>query len=207
MGADGAELKTLADKKGTKWSELLSQQLRSNTYEDMEQLEQLQQLQKKQLKSALKKKWHKRVDDLIEGQFASGNSQQIGGLSQASEPIARSRPIGRGSRIDTTKPHRVPSDFTLPEEDNTDRIMVIVKKRPAPQTPETMNTQTLNQLDDQSSLFNRELQQQPMAGGNVNEHTRRILDDKFGIMKESIFTTNNHLGLKGVPKFGSDEVF
>lgn len=42
---------------------------------------------------------------------------------------------------------------------------------------------------------------------NIGEHARRVIDDKFGIMRDSIFTTNNHLGLKGVPKFGSDEEY
>lgn len=36
-------------------------------------------------------------------------------------------------------------------------------------------------------------------------HERKILDDAFEIIKESKFSTNNHLGSKGVPKFGSEQ--
>lgn len=39
------------------------------------------------------------------------------------------------------------------------------------------------------------------------EHLRRILNDDFGILKESRFSTNNHLGHQGVPKFGSEDEY
>lgn len=60
-------------------------------------------------------------------------------------------------------------------------------------------------LTSASSTADRSLG--PLNQGNVNEHARRIMDDRFGIIKESVFSTNNHLGLKGVPKFGSDEEY
>lgn len=47
----------------------------------------------------------------------------------------------------------------------------------------------------------------PSDQTNLNQHARRILDDGFGIMNESKFSTNNHIGFKGVPKFGSEEEY
>lgn len=47
----------------------------------------------------------------------------------------------------------------------------------------------------------------PVEPSNLNQHARRILDDSFGIMNESKFSTNNHIGFKGVPKFGSEEEY
>lgn len=39
------------------------------------------------------------------------------------------------------------------------------------------------------------------------EHLRRILNDEFGILKESKFSSNNHLGEHGVPKAGSEDEY
>lgn len=42
---------------------------------------------------------------------------------------------------------------------------------------------------------------------SASEHQKNIQNDKYGVLKEAIFTTNNHLGHKNPPKFGSEEVY
>lgn len=59
---------------------------------------------------------------------------------------------------------------------------------------------------DQSSPERRPMgsQRQPQ---DQQQHNRRILNDAFGILSKSVFSSNNHLGQKEVPKWGSEEEY
>lgn len=100
-------------------------------------------------------------------------------------------------------------------EGQDERLAVIlIKRKPqlvglegGQQPAQTISSNSLR--DGASSSAPGQPQQQPPVrhGVNMAEHARRILDDKFDILRHSIFSTNNQLGTKEVPKFGSDEQF
>lgn len=133
--------------------------------------------QKKQLKAALKKKWHKIVDELIDDQFAGSP-----GASELSQPIQRLREPQKRNPNGDLFADRQPS------------LQDLSSGQPAG----AQSVDQQQQQQQQQAFFAREPSKQ---------HLRNIMEDNFGILKESKFTTNNHLGLKGAPKFGSDESF
>lgn len=158
-------------------------------------------------KQVLRKRWHKLADDLIDGVFAKQQQQQQDSKSSKSSYKKKNW---------STKQQQQ-------DKDGIEKIMILMKK---PLSESTLDSDDININNENNNLNNllltsppqQEQQQQtaslPSASNlnrrpnvNMQEHARRILDDKFGIMKESMFTTNNHLGLKGVPKFGSEEEY
>lgn len=165
-----------------------------------------QREQEEMAKQVLRKRWHKLADDLIDDVFASKQQENL-------------------KTLDTS--YKKKKWFTKQQQqqerssDNGFEKIMILMKKPLSETasdPEDINTDNENNNPNNLLLTLPPQKQQQTANlpalnsirrPNVNtqEHARRILDDRFGIMKESIFTTNNHLGLKGVPKFGSDEEY
>lgn len=160
----------------------------------------------------LKKKWHKLVDELIDNELPSSSSSSSSRASLTSaqmmvnEPIARRRqPVAAASQMQQQQPGMI--------DDDSEKIVLVVKRKPAldlnaagsgaPISPALI---AFNNLDLANG--NGQQQQQPSRSPmNMLEHQRKILNDGFDIRRESIFTTNNHLGQKGVPKFGNDEQF
>lgn len=104
---------------------------------------------------------------------------------------------------------------TTTTNDNGEILRQLLQMALYMQNKQIQQQQQLDELEDNSLAML--IKRKPMAEAaelpatrqpaNMNEHARNILDDTLGIRRDSIFTTNNHLGLKGVPKFGSDEQF
>jgi len=142
---------------------------------------------------ALKKRWHELVDELIDRSYPSA-SEKYQKKSDSQNAQKRKR--------------------WMPSHEGDEKIMIIMKK--PPQDEDISARSNKNQMESEldggvrfNNLIDNTSQQQPIHRRPVNmdEHARGVLDDKFGIMRESIFTTNNHLGFKGVPKFGSEEEY
>lgn len=191
-----------------------------------------QQQREEKTKQALRKRWHKLADNLIDDLLANQQQQQQQRYQLNDNNSLKSLDSSYKKKKWSTKQQR---------EDDSDngfeKIMILMKKP----SSKSVDSDVMNADNGNSNnlLLTSQPQQTMLLGGaneaiglqkpsqysqsgdsnlqslnsiirpnaNSQEHARRVLDDKFGIMKESIFTTNNHLGLKGVPKFGSDEEY
>lgn len=159
-------------------------------------------------KAPLKSKLHKFIDTIIDEEIAAANiydaqQQRLATASKVGVPIARRRLLANDKPVQTSDHEQnfglnkrlvnLASDENLSLNDNV--------------KPLSLNAADSNLL----TISNKELGQQSdlrqTATISPAEHARRIHNDGYGILKEATFTTNNHLGEKGVPKFGSDEAF
>lgn len=141
----------------------------------------------KQKKLAIKRKLHKLVDEIIDESVAADEALR--------EEVAAAT---RRRAVNAVQQNQQVQEQQQQKDDGDDGLMMMIKRKPL-----TDN----NELGDLFSQPSSQSQQPPRRPANLNEHARNILDDSFGIRRDSVFTTNNHLGLKGVPKFGSDEQF
>lgn len=186
----------------------LKRLLRKSTDASVSKRNHLQQLDTNKEKMLLKNKWHKLVDDIIDDRF-----------DEISEPTL-SAPLDNDqiSRLDKPASFRrkkwMKNEDVIGATENNDKIMIILKNKPVnldmPEPSDSSNTfSLLTNGISAASPSDGPVQKETSAKSttNLDNHNQRILDDKFGIMKESIFTTNNHLGYKGVPKFGSEEEY
>lgn len=186
----------------------------SNNQED-------QKLQQQRAKWALKKRLHKMVEDMVEDRFPeSGNTNK-----EAPKQMA----LIDQSSVYSSKPNYDLKRKRWHAQDENEKFMILMN-RPSnyldlatpnresdlQQEGSSLNSALMNyisgQQQQQAASPSMMAKDAPAAGPkrplvNIGEHARRVMDDKFGIMRDSIFTTNNHLGLKGVPKFGSDEEY
>lgn len=155
-------------------------------------------------KMALKKRLHKMVEQMVENQYPA--DEQTGEQQSKPERSAKRK------------------KWQSSGSDQDDKVMILVKK-PSSYLEAAdsqgadrdnlgggaLNLALRNYINGQASSapLARDLRersaQRPLV--TVGEHERRVNNDGFGILRESVFTTNNHLGLKGVPKFGSDEEY
>lgn len=137
---------------------------------------------------ALKRKLHKLVDELVDDPEAVANSE--GSSFAVNEPTLRKR---SNQQVFQLKPTTLEAE----NDDDESKLVFTIKRKP-----------TLDSVDNAlGDLY--ESQQQPADNSrrpmNLKEHQRNILDDTLNIRRDSIFTTNNHLGFKAPPKFGSDD--
>lgn len=134
----------------------------------------------RQKKLAIKRKLHKLVDEIVDESTETDDTLK---------DVARRRSLTQNQQVQPQQQ----------QQQKDDGLVIIMKRRPLDDN---------NELGDLFSQPQQLQQQQPPRRlKNLNEHTRNILDDSFGIRRDSIFTTNNHLGSKGTPKFGSEEQF
>lgn len=150
-------------------------------------------------KAMLKEKLHKLLDELVDSEARE-------------EKFAMNKPQAR-SRQPTSA---VKAQANSVEQDHSSGdeplAVILIKRKPqlaAGLDDELANAPTFvsNNLADLERISVSNSAQQQSSPVNIGDHQRRILDDKFGILGHSIFTTNNQLGNKGVPKFGADEQF
>lgn len=192
--------------------------------------QQQQQIALSKQRLALKKKWHRLVDELIDGELPSEMTDTMKQREQQQQPE-----FGGSSSYRHKK-----WSATTGVDDEGDKIMILMKKPPLYasdlQDSDLDSNQALSSIGNgNNNNNNKELKLLKAITGNTDtdqawpsktslnqrsnqaqgelrsplegNHGRDLLNDKFGILRDSIFTTNNHLGFKGVPKFGSDEVY
>lgn len=151
-------------------------------------------------KATLTNKLHKLIDSIMDEQdFA----QQVAAQSKVGVPMQRTRLVGAGGKAARVGDDKLELGKRIANLGANDDADLSINVKPLSLGPADSNS---------LAVSSKELGEQP---GEVKqavtvspaEHARRILNDGFGILKEATFTTNNHLGNKGVPKFGSDETF
>lgn len=161
-------------------------------------------------KLALKKRLHKMVEQMVENQYPAdeqtGEQETKPALSAKHKKWQSSGDQDEKIMILVKKPSSYLDLATPPNHGTTD----LQGAEGANLGGGALNLALRNYLNGQASSGpERERlgagQQRPLV--TVGEHERRVTNDGFGILRESVFTTNNHLGLKGVPKFGSDEEY
>lgn len=182
----------------------------------------------KQDKEALRKRWHKLVEDLIEGEFLDDGDDLLRHKSDNSDESAPAM-----MQQDNKQQKRPNMELQAEADAGVDNdSSAHYKRKPSPTNYATVDSSVsrrqVSSVGDLISSGDHESRTQSRArsfttpahsAGDVADdaarqqrlarepHARRILDDKFGIIKESTFTTNNHLGLKGVPRAGSEEEY
>lgn len=153
-------------------------------------------------KLTLKRKLHKFIDTIIDDELKAAENAQEREESDSSHASSKV-----GVPMQRRRLNGSPSGLSNSQHQQS--MPVDLRKRLISGGANNDNNSNTNDnlLTDNLQSVNEVKQQAKQAQISASDHARRILDDKFGIMKESIFTTNNHLGNKGVPKFGSDEDF
>lgn len=169
--------------------------------------------QQEKQKFELKRRLHKIVDEFVDTKL---DEQQ------------QTYPTQQAKRSSVAKTKKTKKWSSNEEQDKQqfgdDKIVIIVKQPVSDAEPAPLkaglggDSGSSGQQDLQNVANHLELdpsnqqQQQQVAASrrpkiDMSEHARRIMDDQFGIRRESLFSTNNHLGLKGVPKFGTEEEY
>lgn len=197
-----------------------------------EELQMGQQQREEKAKQALRKRWHRLADDIIDDVFANQQQQKFQ-LNDDNSMKSLDSSFKKKKWFTKRQQQQREDD----SDNGFEKIMILMKK-PMSESADS-DVMSADNGNSNNLLLTSQPQQTMLVGGaneaigiqkpsqysqpgdsnlqslnsirrpnvNMQEHARRILDDKFGIMKESIFTTNNHLGLKGVPKLGSDEEY
>lgn len=147
-----------------------------------------------QKRAALKSKWHKIVEDLIDDQYPAQGKLGDGEFA-VNQPIARKRALATSNQY----PQPSTGASSLPDDDT--KLMIVVKRKPDGNGLGDLFAGESQQQQQQQP------QQQSRPPVNMEQHRLKIINDDFGILREAKITSNNHLGYKGMPKFGSDEQF
>lgn len=143
----------------------------------------------KQRKLAIKRRLHKLVDEIVDESVAADEA-----LKEITSAASHRKALAQNQQVQELQQQQQ-------QLEKDDGLMLVMKRKP------------LNDINELGNdLFGQQQQQQTQSQSQpprrpTSEHARNILDDSFGIRRDSIFSSNNHLGLKGVPKFGSEEQF
>lgn len=155
-----------------------------------------QRQQESRRKLLLKKRWHKLVDELLDDEMTgkAKRADKWAGKGEKGQAIGRSKKKWLSPSVGVEGGEK----------------MVLIMKKPLDSDPqEEANSVPQMQTNTNQGTLQFERNSLPLASRPeaTSGHQRRVLDDEFGVRRESLFTTNNHLGLKGAPKFGSDEEY
>lgn len=150
------------------------------------------------MKDGSKKEWRKLVDNLNDNRPALEQTM-------VSVPVARRRqPVAQQQK------HSYDDSASQLDAAN-EQSLLLIKRKPGVNLSEDTHSPSLLAINqnnlDQTNQQQTQQQLRQLNPVDLAEHRRRILNDDFNIRRDSIFTTNNHLGHKEPPKFGSEEQF